>query len=74
MGASYMREPLSINLMVPLFNLSFSSFTETSNDLANEIGGYENIAVLRGVSTVNMDLFGIFQKLPRGTAASDCIL
>lgn len=47
---------------------------ETDNDLEKQVGGYGHIVALTGISTVNKNLLGILQKLPRGTVAGDCIL
>ncbi|CAA7403661.1 unnamed protein product [Spirodela intermedia] len=44
---------------------------ETDNDLAKQVGGYDHIVVLNGISTVNRNLLGTLKKLPRGTVAGD---
>ncbi|XP_078442889.1 ku80 family protein [Wolffia australiana] len=44
---------------------------ETNNDLEKEVGGYEYIMVLCGISIVNKNLSGILQNLPRGNAPGD---
>lgn len=47
---------------------------ETRNDLTEEVGGYENVAVLRTIKVVDGDLIEAVQKLPLGTVHGDCIL
>ncbi|KAJ0051662.1 hypothetical protein Pint_00251 [Pistacia integerrima] len=46
---------------------------DTSNDLTNEVGGYEHVVVLRNIKVVDGDLVEAFKQLPRGTVAGDFI-
>ncbi|EYU31996.1 hypothetical protein MIMGU_mgv1a022226mg [Erythranthe guttata] len=46
---------------------------ETKNDLTVEVGGYENVMVLRGIKVVDGDLVEALHQLPRGTVHGDCI-
>ncbi|KAK2985233.1 hypothetical protein RJ640_015941 [Escallonia rubra] len=41
---------------------------ETNNELTNEVGGYEHVAVLQHIKVVDADLIKALEKLPRGTA------
>jgi len=47
---------------------------ETGNELAREIGGYENVTVLRNIRVVDELAAEHVKQLPRGTVAGDCIL
>lgn len=47
---------------------------ETGNELAREIGGYENVTVLRNIRVVDEVVAEHVKQLPRGTVAGDCIL
>ncbi|XVF26321.1 hypothetical protein REPUB_Repub14bG0006100 [Reevesia pubescens] len=44
---------------------------ETNNELTKEVGGYENIVVLKDIEVVDGDLVDTLQKLPRGTVDGD---
>ncbi|KAK3036138.1 hypothetical protein RJ639_031719 [Escallonia herrerae] len=44
---------------------------ETNNELTNEVGGYEHVAVLQHIKVVDADLIKALEKLPRGTANGD---
>lgn len=44
---------------------------ETNNELTKEVGGYENIVVLRGIKVVDGDLVDVLDQLPRGTVPGD---
>ncbi|KAL0397780.1 UNVERIFIED_CONTAM: ATP-dependent DNA helicase 2 subunit KU80 [Sesamum calycinum] len=44
---------------------------DTKNDLTVEVGGYENVMVLRDVKVVDADLIEALQQLPRGSAHGD---
>ncbi|KAL0429012.1 UNVERIFIED_CONTAM: ATP-dependent DNA helicase 2 subunit KU80 [Sesamum radiatum] len=44
---------------------------DTKNDLTVEVGGYENVMVLRDVKVVDGDLIEALQQLPRGSAHGD---
>ncbi|KAL8062512.1 hypothetical protein ABFS82_02G151300 [Erythranthe guttata] len=44
---------------------------ETKNDLTVEVGGYENVMVLRGIKVVDGDLVEALHQLPRGTVHGD---
>ncbi|KAL0379656.1 UNVERIFIED_CONTAM: ATP-dependent DNA helicase 2 subunit KU80 [Sesamum angustifolium] len=46
---------------------------DTKNDLTVEVGGYENVMVLRDVKVVDADLIEALQQLPQGSAHGDCI-
>lgn len=47
---------------------------ETENELARDIGGYDNIWVLRNIKVVDELVIDRVKQLPRGTVAGDCIL
>ena len=47
--------------------------SETKNDLTVEVGGYENIVVLRNIKVVDGDLVDALESLPQGTVPGDCI-
>lgn len=47
--------------------------SETKNDLTVEVGGYENVTVLRDIKVVDGDLVEALQNLPRGSVHGDCI-
>lgn len=47
--------------------------SETKNDLTVEVGGYENIVVLRSIKVVDGDLVDALESLPQGTVPGDCI-
>uniref|UniRef100_A0A803LI30 ATP-dependent DNA helicase 2 subunit KU80 n=1 Tax=Chenopodium quinoa TaxID=63459 RepID=A0A803LI30_CHEQI len=40
---------------------------ETNNELTKEVGGYENIVVLRSIKVVDGDLVDVLDQIPRGT-------
>ncbi|KMT00104.1 hypothetical protein BVRB_1g019280 [Beta vulgaris subsp. vulgaris] len=44
---------------------------ETNNELTAEVGGYENIVVLRGIKVVDGDLVDALEELPQGTVRGD---
>ncbi|KAK4418764.1 ATP-dependent DNA helicase 2 subunit KU80 [Sesamum alatum] len=44
---------------------------DTKNDLTVEVGGYENVMVLRDVKVVDGDLIDALHQLPRGSAHGD---
>ncbi|KAL9859347.1 putative DNA helicase [Arabidopsis thaliana] len=44
---------------------------ETGNELAREIGGYENVTVLRNIRVVDELAAEHVKQLPRGTVAGD---
>ncbi|XP_057546742.1 ATP-dependent DNA helicase 2 subunit KU80 isoform X3 [Amaranthus tricolor] len=44
---------------------------ETKNDLTVEVGGYENIVVLRNIKVVDGDLVDALESLPQGTVPGD---
>ncbi|KAI3444684.1 hypothetical protein Pfo_001349 [Paulownia fortunei] len=44
---------------------------DTKNDLTVEVGGYENVMVLRDVKVVDGDLVEALQQLPRGSVHGD---
>ncbi|GAB4844364.1 ATP-dependent DNA helicase II subunit 2 [Ancistrocladus abbreviatus] len=44
---------------------------ETKNELTTEVGGYENVFVLRHIKVVDGDLVDAVRELPRGTVAGD---
>lgn len=46
---------------------------DTYNDLMIEVGGYENVVVLRNIKVVDGDLVEALQHLPHGTVAGDFI-
>lgn len=48
-------------------------FLDTDNDLANEIGGYQNLVVSQRLKVVNGDAVQSLENLPRGTTNGDCI-
>ncbi|XP_057807404.1 ATP-dependent DNA helicase 2 subunit KU80 isoform X2 [Salvia miltiorrhiza] len=45
--------------------------TGTKNDLTVEVGGYENVTVLRDIKVVDGDLVDVLHQLPRGGAPGD---
>lgn len=47
--------------------------SDAQNDLTLEVGGYENVSVLRSIKVVDGDLVDVLQQLPRGSAHGDCI-
>lgn len=47
--------------------------SDTKNDLTMEVGGYENVTVLRNLKVVDGDLVDVLQQLPRGSVHGDCI-
>ncbi|KAH9620873.1 hypothetical protein KSS87_022606 [Heliosperma pusillum] len=44
---------------------------ETNNDLTREVGGYENVMVLRSIKVVDGDLVDVVEQLQRGTVPGD---
>ncbi|PIN23795.1 DNA-binding subunit of a DNA-dependent protein kinase (Ku80 autoantigen) [Handroanthus impetiginosus] len=44
---------------------------DTKNDLTVEVGGYENVMVLRDIKVVDGDLVEALQQLPRGSVHAD---
>uniref|UniRef100_A0A803KYW2 ATP-dependent DNA helicase 2 subunit KU80 n=1 Tax=Chenopodium quinoa TaxID=63459 RepID=A0A803KYW2_CHEQI len=44
---------------------------ETNNELTKEVGGYENIVVLRSIKVVDGDLVDVLDQIPRGTVPGD---
>ncbi|XP_074279962.1 ATP-dependent DNA helicase 2 subunit KU80 [Silene latifolia] len=44
---------------------------ETNNDLTREVGGYENVMVLRSIKVVDGDLVDAVEQLQRGTVPGD---
>ncbi|KAH6828996.1 Ku80 family protein [Perilla frutescens var. hirtella] len=44
---------------------------DTKNDLTVEVGGYENVTVLRDIKVVDGDLVDVLQQLPRGSVHGD---
>ena len=48
-------------------------FSDTNNELTNEVGGYEHVVVLQNIKVVDGDLVEALQQLPRGTVSGDCI-
>ncbi|KAL3814909.1 hypothetical protein ACJIZ3_016177 [Penstemon smallii] len=44
---------------------------DTKNDLTVEVGGYENVMVLRDIKVVDGDLVEALQQIPRGTVHGD---
>lgn len=38
-----------------------------------EVGGYENVTVLRDIKVVDGALVDVLHQLPRGSACGDCI-
>lgn len=47
--------------------------SDTKNDLTMEVGGYENVTVLRNIKVVDGDLVDVLQQLPRGSVRGDFI-
>ncbi|XP_047978720.1 ATP-dependent DNA helicase 2 subunit KU80 isoform X1 [Salvia hispanica] len=45
--------------------------TDTKNDLTVEVGGYENVTVLRDIKVVDGALVDVLHQLPRGSACGD---
>uniref|UniRef100_A0A2P2KE06 ATP-dependent DNA helicase 2 subunit KU80 n=1 Tax=Rhizophora mucronata TaxID=61149 RepID=A0A2P2KE06_RHIMU len=43
----------------------------TSNELTKEVGGYQNVTVLRDITAVDGYLVDILQRLPQGTVSGD---
>lgn len=48
-------------------------FSDTNNELTNEVGGYEHVMVLRNIKVVDGNLVEALQQLPRGSIHGDCI-
>ncbi|KAK9758053.1 hypothetical protein RND81_01G203500 [Saponaria officinalis] len=44
---------------------------DTNNDLTREVGGYENIVVLKDIKVVDGDLVDVVEQLQRGTVPGD---
>ncbi|XP_012083570.1 ATP-dependent DNA helicase 2 subunit KU80 isoform X2 [Jatropha curcas] len=44
---------------------------DTDNELTTEVGGYENVVVLRKIKVVDGDLVEALQQLPQGTVPGD---
>lgn len=51
----------------------WSKFSDTKNALTVEVGGYENVKVLRDIKVVDGDLVDALHQLPRGSVRGDCI-
>lgn len=47
--------------------------SDTKNDLTVEVGGYENVMVLRDIKVVDGDFVEVLKQLPRGSVHGDCI-
>ncbi|GAA0138353.1 DNA helicase [Lithospermum erythrorhizon] len=44
---------------------------ETRNELTKEVGGYQNVTVMRDIKVVDGDLVEVLQPLPQGSASGD---
>lgn len=51
----------------------YRNFSDTKNELTQEVGGYEHVMVLRNIGVVDGDIIETLQPLPRGTHDGDCI-
>lgn len=56
-----------------MFEYPVVGISDTKNDLTMEVGGYENVTVLRNIKVVDGDLVDVLQQLPRGSVCGDCI-
>lgn len=56
-----------------MFEYPVVGISDTKNDLTMEVGGYENVTVLRNIKVVDGDLVDVLQQLPRGSVRGDCI-
>ena len=47
---------------------------DARNDLYEELGGYETVAILQSIQVVDDNLLKILECLPEGSEIGDCIL
>jgi hypothetical protein len=56
------------------FLLVYSVLSDACNDLHEELGGYETVAVLHPIQVVDDNLLKLLECLPEGSETGDCIL